>query len=404
EMCGPSSECFVGLLANIISPVVCGLCDRVAKEPIHSPSCGKVFCADCTANDSIDGITGLAHNMDVCARNPTIYCADCGHRLAIRGHDCVHRLKARVESLTEYCEKLLGAERLVTSSPILSTASTDVTTDDRRLAHSMPGYDKQRFVDISIEDLNEFMCGICMDVFESPVFSPCCRQTYCKDCITGWLKNQKTCPNDRKPLTVNLLSSPPRVLTNLMNKLRIRCDFQDKGCQEVVRLSDLSAHTDSCYCNPNRKCTDCALPVGVGHNCLANMKLTIESITDEMKRLKRENTQLKTESDRYKRTQNNTANVGREDKTLRIVNSRMNETMKEFAINVANEAHDRYRSEPEGRLSTFVRNEFEKKYKSLWNCLVSSSINWGTSIHHFENHYIYFKIGLFHFMIWESSK
>ncbi|CAG2166570.1 unnamed protein product [Oppiella nova] len=371
----------------------------------------------------------------------------------------------------------------------------------------MPGLDKSRFVDISTDDLNEFICGICMDVFENPVFSPCCRQTYCKDCITGWLKNQKTCPNDRKPLTVNLLSSPPRVLINLMNKLRIRCDFHDTGCQEVLKLCELSDHKDSCLRNPNRKCADCALPVGVGHNCIANMKLNIESINDEIRRLQRENNHLKTEADRLKRNQNNTnvsredktlrivnsrmnegmkefaincadcalpvgvghncianmklnivsindeirrlqrenshlkteadrlkrnqnntnvsredktlrivnsrmnegmkefaINVSREDKTLRIVNSRMNEGMKEFAINVANEAHDRYRNEPEGRLSTFVRNEFEKKYKSLWNCLVSSSINWGTSIHHFENHYIYFKIGLFHFMIWESSK
>ncbi|XP_054163668.1 E3 ubiquitin-protein ligase NRDP1-like [Oppia nitens] len=272
----------------------------------------------------------------------------------------------------------------------------------------MPGYDKQRFVDIKSDDLIEFTCGICMDIFDDPVFSTCCRQTYCRTCISEWLSTQKSCPNDRKSLTLSDLSTPPRILINLINKLKIKCDFYENGCQDVCPLSQLSEHRTTCLWNPNRKCTDCDLIVGTNvHNCIENLKIRIKSLNNEIKAIKRENRELKTETDRSKRNQNtgnNQSSVSRDDKTIRIVNSRMNESMKEYALSVANEAHDRFRNEPEGRLSTFVRNEFEKKYKSLWNCLVSSSINWGTSIHHFENHYIYFKIGLFHFMIWESSK
>ena len=133
----------------------------------------------------------------------------------------------------------------------------------------MPGYDKSRFVGILDEDLDEFSCGICCDIFNEPVFSPCCRQTYCKDCINHWLIEHNTCPNDRKSLTPKDLSSPPRVLINLLNKLKIKCDFHVNGCETVTSLTDLAQHKERCDFNPFRKCINCGLNGGLeGHDCV----------------------------------------------------------------------------------------------------------------------------------------
>jgi hypothetical protein len=270
----------------------------------------------------------------------------------------------------------------------------------------MPGYDKSRFVDIHNDDLDEFKCGICLGIFADPVVSPCCRLTYCKDCIGEWLTQHQTCPNDRQSLTRDALSPPPRVVVNLLNKLKIKCDFEIPGCETVTQLSDLGQHKESCDYNPFKKCDNCGHNGGKGHDCFKTLQVINRGMTDEINRLSKECSDLREQVEALGRGQGSNANptLNRTDKTHRIVKSRMELSMHNFALSVARRAHDKLLNEPEGRMSTFIRNEFEKKYKSLWNCLVSWSTSWGTSVHHYENHYIYFKLGIFHFMIWESSK
>ncbi len=72
------------------------------------------------------------------------------------------------------------------------------------------GYDLSRFVDISDADEQDLSCGICHEMLSSPVVTQCCQQMFCKLCIEEWLKNSKTCPFDRKDLTISGLSQPPR--------------------------------------------------------------------------------------------------------------------------------------------------------------------------------------------------
>ena len=165
----------------------------------------------------------------------------------------------------------------------------------------MPGYDKSRFVDIPKDDLDEFTCGICYEIFADPVFSPCCRQTYCQDCIGEWLSQHQTCPNDRQCLTRDDLNPPPRVLVNLLNKLKIKCDFQTNGCETVTQLSDLGHHKESCDYNPFKKCENCGLNGGKGHDCLQNLIVINRSMSDEVNRLSKECSDLRAQVDSLSR-------------------------------------------------------------------------------------------------------
>ena len=160
----------------------------------------------------------------------------------------------------------------------------------------MPGYDKGRFVDVTLDELDEFTCGICMDVFNEPVVSPCCRQTYCKDCINLWLTSNNSCPNDRIDLSADQLAEPPRALINLINMMHIKCDFHLNGCRQCVRFEELSAHRKGCAYNPNGFCMDCGISIDFGHNCIENLKIKNDSINDEIRRLIEENEILKREN------------------------------------------------------------------------------------------------------------
>jgi hypothetical protein len=77
----------------------------------------------------------------------------------------------------------------------------------------MSGYELRRFVDLSHIDIKELTCSICQGVFKDPVVTKCCLQTFCNECITVWIKSNNPCPYDRKTLSENELTLPPRYTT-----------------------------------------------------------------------------------------------------------------------------------------------------------------------------------------------
>ncbi|CAG2174185.1 unnamed protein product [Oppiella nova] len=136
---------------------------------------------------------------------------------------------------------------------------------------------KSRVVGVSDEELDEFICGICLEVFVNPVVTQCCQQTYCNECIHWWLSDHNTCPNDRKSLS-----------------REVKCDFYANGCESVVKMCELSQHINSCDYNPNRKCATCQLPIdrNIKHNCIENLLILNNSLCDEIKRISSENHKL----------------------------------------------------------------------------------------------------------------
>ncbi|KAG4073914.1 hypothetical protein HA402_014119 [Bradysia odoriphaga] len=108
------------------------------------------------------------------------------------------------------------------------------------------GYEVTRFIG-EIDD--EFLCTICTMVLEEAIQSPC-EHVFCKECIMAWLAADRSCPVDRGALQVVDLKPAPRFFRNLLVKFMIKCDFEQKGCDNVVQLEHLQTHVINCALNP----------------------------------------------------------------------------------------------------------------------------------------------------------
>ena len=119
-------------------------------------------------------------------------------------------------------------------------------------ADSFGGYEDDRFeneVDIRLQ------CSLCFKVFKDPVQCPN-EHYFCRSCIQRNLRhNAETCPVCQHPLTEETLTKPPRILTEMLENLVIRCDYERRGCQELIKLEFLDRHVRSCGYSPTR-CTN----------------------------------------------------------------------------------------------------------------------------------------------------
>ena len=104
------------------------------------------------------------------------------------------------------------------------------------------GYPDEQFETVVNENLH---CGICSCVFKDPVM---CKNEhfFCRGCITKHLENYHTCPCCNQDLTVETLADAPRILRNLLSEQRIRCDYHERGCEEIVQLRNLASHVAAC--------------------------------------------------------------------------------------------------------------------------------------------------------------
>ena len=83
----------------------------------------------------------------------------------------------------------------------------------------MPGYERDRFVNISESEETELTCSVCHQIFRNPVIVDCCLQAFCEVCIHEWLKNDSTCPYDRKNLTVKEVRPAPRYVMRIFKSI-----------------------------------------------------------------------------------------------------------------------------------------------------------------------------------------
>ncbi len=105
------------------------------------------------------------------------------------------------------------------------------------------GYEDSRFE----KDVDEnFHCSICYNVLKEP---RTCRNNdhiFCLACISQHLKvNSQTCPECNEHLSVNTLRRP-RVVNNVLSKLKINCEHASRGCPEFTCLEDLKTHVANC--------------------------------------------------------------------------------------------------------------------------------------------------------------
>ena len=105
------------------------------------------------------------------------------------------------------------------------------------------GYEDDRFEQTVSQTLH---CIICTNVIKDPVMCQRNEHLFCRACITIHLMGFHACPNCKEPLTVDTLTEAPRVVKELLDELKIRCDYRDFGCKEVVQLVDLERHVEKC--------------------------------------------------------------------------------------------------------------------------------------------------------------
>ncbi|CAB4032958.1 E3 ubiquitin- ligase PDZRN3-like [Paramuricea clavata] len=122
---------------------------------------------------------------------------------------------------------------------------------------SFGGYEEERFkdkVDIKLQ------CSICLKVLKDPVQCPN-EHYFCHSCIRKCLhENAETCPMCQHHLTEETLTKPPRILTDFLQSLMIRCDHENRGCPEFVKLEFLDRHVNSCGYSPT-PCTNAGCEV-----------------------------------------------------------------------------------------------------------------------------------------------
>ena len=117
---------------------------------------------------------------------------------------------------------------------------------------SFGGYEPERF---EKEVDSTLVCPICSNVLKDPVQCPN-EHYFCRSCFGEHLhQNAKTCPMCQHHVTKETLTKPPRLLTNMLKNLKIRCDHADRGCREFIKLEFLDHHVKSCGYSPTA-CTN----------------------------------------------------------------------------------------------------------------------------------------------------
>jgi len=155
----------------------------------------------------------------------------------------------------------------------------------------MAGIDSSRIVGKEADELDHFMCGICHDVFRTTE-TPCCRQIYCKECITEWLTASNSCPNDRKPLNSSRLLSASLPMLNIIDKMRVKCVHHEKGCPSVHKIGDEQDHLNVCQFAQCKTCGSKDLEFG--HNCLTYLLEEKVKVSEENRKQRQELSDLKT--------------------------------------------------------------------------------------------------------------
>ena len=107
----------------------------------------------------------------------------------------------------------------------------------------LDGYEDCRFE----KDVDEhFHCSICLNVLKDARMCKNNEHVFCLACISEHLKvNSQTCPECNEHLTIDTLRRP-RGLNNYLSKLKINCDYANRGCPVYSCVEELEAHVANC--------------------------------------------------------------------------------------------------------------------------------------------------------------
>ncbi|XP_074645999.1 E3 ubiquitin-protein ligase PDZRN3-like [Tubulanus polymorphus] len=117
------------------------------------------------------------------------------------------------------------------------------------------GLQPDQFV-VDVEDQKK--CVLCKGVFDNPL-QTVCGHVFCSACIIQWIYDCNECPHKCQKLVVDDLTDILD-LRNIILNMQVRCKYADKGCKEVVTVTNLPLHAEKCGFKP-MKCNGCAKDV-----------------------------------------------------------------------------------------------------------------------------------------------
>jgi len=94
----------------------------------------------------------------------------------------------------------------------------------------------------SSEISRHLFCSICTEVFRDPT-RLFCGHTFCRKCLSHWLKDHHTCPFCRDEVDQQLMSKD-HIASQLIQDLEVKCPNSD--CSWTNRLEELEDHFKSC--------------------------------------------------------------------------------------------------------------------------------------------------------------
>lgn len=100
------------------------------------------------------------------------------------------------------------------------------------------------YVDAVDENL---VCPICRVALVDPVITVC-DHVFCWRCLDQAHALSPNCPIDRQPLDGEEMFLAPKIITNQLDSLRVKCPNHDRGCDLVVARSLVENHV-SRYCD-----------------------------------------------------------------------------------------------------------------------------------------------------------
>ena len=94
------------------------------------------------------------------------------------------------------------------------------------------------------QDMAEDMiCIICQNIVRNPILCNECNGLFCHPCINKWNSNYPSCPACRKKFKEKNL---PKNFINIINKIKLFCQFSYKGCDKILKYEGIFQHIDTC--------------------------------------------------------------------------------------------------------------------------------------------------------------
>lgn len=108
------------------------------------------------------------------------------------------------------------------------------------------GFDIRALEYVSHVDAN-LICSVCYCPFVTPVITFECQHVFCMKCLalTLWYVAIAACPVCRSSINVNRMRAAPRVLSNMVDDLMVKCAWWRRGCGVVTTRATAKAHAQN---------------------------------------------------------------------------------------------------------------------------------------------------------------